>query len=579
MLLLGGSRISSLLRSRPPAKKRTIVVGLKSDNDSREMLLRVLTLTVFPGDSVLAIHVQQSDDTFDPNTFHIHEDLCKSKQAEFQVKVCIGNCYVTELSFQVRLNFATILAVGCSSLCPHDSSVAKLLRALPPTCKLLVMDNGGKVLLQRQGTSQEGSLLKVLHTSPQPPAFHKQLLLLSSLPASTSGGDKSRNKFQIQKSLTMPSARPSSSSPTQLLFHQTDKKDTLPKFNKDGVLTKQFFQRLASLQVMGCTRCFTVDDLEHATANFSPHFLIGEGGHSQVYRAIIDNGFAAAVKLLKPSPYSQDDLLREVEILTSIKHTNIIQLVGYCYTQEIQAIVFNLSRESLKQKLRYMRWNERMRVAIGVARALEYLHSLTPPIIHRDVKSSNILLSDGCEPLLSDFGAAVVHPQIQQAAMPHAKPVNVVGTFGYLAPEYVMYGKVDEKIDVYSYGVVLLELITGKEAIERNPTSNQDSLVLWSRSLLSYGLCERLIDPDLNEDYNVKEMNTMMIVARLCLLHSSSRRPTMKRILQLLEDPEHWLELQDNKEGLVIGNDSTGKIELCRGNKSDCLEIFTDDES
>lgn len=82
-------------------------------------------------------------------------------------------------------------------------------------------------------------------------------------------------------------------------------------------------------------------------------------------------------------------------------------------------------------------------------------------------------------PQLSDFGAAVVHPQIQQAAMPHAKPVNVVGTFGYLAPEYVMYGKVDEKIDVYSYGVVLLELITGKEAIERNPTSNQDSLVLW----------------------------------------------------------------------------------------------------
>nr|GMC81189.1 serine/threonine-protein kinase CDL1-like isoform X1 [Ipomoea batatas] len=382
--MLGGSRISSLLRSRPPAKKRTIVVGLKSDNDSREMLLRVLTLTVFPGDSVLAVHVQQSDDTFDPNTFHIHEDLCKSKQAEFQVKVCIGNCYVTELSFQVRLNFATILAVGCSSLCPHDSSVAKLLRALPPTCKLLVMDNGGKVLLQRQGTSQEGSLLKVLHTS-------------------TSGGDKSRNKFQIQKSLTMPSARPSSSSPTQLLFHQTEKKDTLPKFNKDGVLTKQFFQRLASLQVMGCTRCFTVDDLEHATANFSPHFLIGEGGHSQVYRAIIDNGFAAAVKLLKPSPYSQDDLLREVEILTSIKHANIIQLVGYCYTQEIQAIVFNLSRESLKQKLRYMRWNERMRVAIGVARALEYLHSLTPPIIHRDVKSSNILLSDGCEPLVINY--------------------------------------------------------------------------------------------------------------------------------------------------------------------------------
>lgn len=152
---------------------------------------------------------------------------------------------------------------------------------------------------------------------------------------------------------------------------------------------------------MGCTRRFILDDLQRATGNFSPHFLIGEGGHSQVYQAIIDNALPAAVKVLKPSPYSQDDLLREVEVLSRIKHDNIIQLVGYCYSQEIQAIVLNLLRESLKQKLRYMRWNERMQVAIGVARALEYLHSLTPPIIHRDVKSSNILLSDGCEPQVS----------------------------------------------------------------------------------------------------------------------------------------------------------------------------------
>ncbi|CAH2050120.1 unnamed protein product [Thlaspi arvense] len=103
----------------------------------------------------------------------------------------------------------------------------------------------------------------------------------------------------------------------------------------------------------------------------------------------------------------------------------------------------------------------------------------------------------------------------------YTKPFRVVGTFGYLAPEYMMYGKVDEKIDVYSYGVVLLELITGKWAIQTNEASNPESLVLWARSLLCCGLSERLIDPYLNEDYDKDEMTRMMVVARLCLLHSA----------------------------------------------------------
>ncbi|KAL2459930.1 Protein kinase protein with adenine nucleotide alpha hydrolase-like domain [Abeliophyllum distichum] len=540
--MFGSQRINrgifSLLGTR--TVKRRIIVGLKSDNSSREMLLRLLNLAVVAGDYVLAVHVQGSDDTFDPNTFYIHEDLCKAKQVDFEVKVCLGNCYITELSKQVRINFATILAVGCRSQWPKDSTIAKCLKALPPTCTLLVMDNGGKILLQKEGSSQEGSSIKVLQSS------------MSSLSVSNSC-DRPGTKPLFQKSSSMPCSS-TSSKPQQ----KESRKWPIMKKNLQlyDVVTPELFQRLATLEVKGYTSRYTFDELKCATQNFSPDMLIGEGGHSRVYRAVFNNGQTVAVKVLKSSRFSEEDLLREVEISSGLSHENIIQLLGYCYSKEIRAIVYNLLNSSLKQRLKQLSWKERMQLAVGVAKALDYLHSFYPPIIHRDVKSSNILLTDDCKPKLSDFGAAIVHQQSQQSSA-YAKPINVVGTFGYLAPEYMMYGKVDEKIDVYSYGVVLLELITGKEAIQSNSSSNCESLVLWARSLLTCSLCDRLIDPDLKEDYDKDEMKTMMIAARLSLLHSSSRRPTMKTILQLFEKPEHWLEMHKKREELpsTLGKD------------------------
>ncbi|XP_010315404.1 probable serine/threonine-protein kinase PBL23 [Solanum lycopersicum] len=557
----GKGGISSLLRCRvvPKAKRRTIVVGLKSDNSSREMLLRLLNLVVVPGDYVLSVHVQQPNDTFDPNTFHIHEDLCKSKQVDFQIKVCVADTYITELSNQVRINFATMLAVGCSSSRPTDQIAGKILKELPPTCSLLVMDNGGKILLQRPGTSQEGAPIKVFQ-SPQ-----------SSLSVSSSS-TQSGDKYQIHKSLSM------TCSSTTTTSSQPTRNATFPRIKKlNNAAAKSLFERIACLESMGCARRFTTDELSCATDNFSPSLLTGVGGHSQVYRANLENGQLAAVKVLKNTRYAEDDLFQEVEILSNLKHENLIQLVGYSYSKDMQAIVYNLQKDSLKQRLKQLNWNTRMQVAIGVARGLEYLHSQTPPIVHRDVKSSNILLSDDCHPQLSDFGSAAVHQETQQDSA-CVKPIHVVGTFGYLAPEYIMYGKVDEKVDVYSYGVVLLELITGKRAIEKDLEAHHESLVLWARSLLSCGLSDRLVDPDINENYNKDEMKTMMFAARLCLLHSSSRRPKMKTILRLFEEPEHWLELQRKREELLDGIGSEDETCLCRYYGSDSEEgMFIED--
>ncbi|TXG64956.1 hypothetical protein EZV62_011950 [Acer yangbiense] len=535
LMMMGKRRIEhrllSLLRTRTVKKRRTIIVGLKSDNSSREMLLQSLNVIVKPGDNVVAVHVQEpNDQAFDLNTFHIHEDLCKSRQVDFLVKVCNGDSYISELSNEVRSNSATILALRCSLSGPKDSVVNKFLKALPPTCTLMIMDNGGRVIFQRQGTSQQGSTSVTLQKS------------LSVVPSSSISSsvvqDHDTGLYTVKKAVQVP-----------------------------DFLAQKLFQRLALIGADGSSRCFTPQELSHVTNNYSPELLIGQGGNSNVYRANLEDGQVVAVKVLKATHWSEEDVLREVQLLSSMKHHNIVGIIGYCYSKEVQAVVYYLLNGSLKRYLRQLKWSERMDVAIGVAKALEYLHHCCdPPIVHRDVKSSNILLSENCQPQLSDFGAAMVHHHRSQQVSANVKPINVVGTFGYLAPEYMMYGKVDEKIDVYSYGVVLLELITGKEAIHTNQ-SNHESLVLWARSLLSCGgLCERLIDPYLNGEYKKEEMETMMCAARLCLLHSSSRRPTMKMILKLFEEPECWLKMQRQKDELLNGNDSKGSetgLEYC----------------
>ncbi|XVE93937.1 hypothetical protein REPUB_Repub01dG0237100 [Reevesia pubescens] len=558
-------------------KNKTIIVGLTSDNCSREMLLQLLSLVVKSGDNVLAVHVQETNDGFDPNSFHIHEDLCKSKQVDFLVKICTGNSYISVLSHQVRETYATILAIGCNLSGPKYSSVSTCLKSLPPTCTLLVMDDAGRTLIRRQGTSQQGSagvtlqsylsssqMNSVVDQSTTSRQLHKSWTIPSSSTSPSmcqidSEGQyilkKSVPQNQFKKSFTMPSSSASSST------WQTGSGQQ--QSLKRNVNARRRFHRMVFPEAERSCRRFRSEELSIATANFSPDMVIGKGGNSMMYRANLEDGQAVAVKVLKTTRWSAKDLLREVDMFSSIKHENIVEIIGYCDSKELHAIVYNLLKGSLKQCLKQLKWAERMGIAIGVAKALEYLHHCCdPPIIHRNVKPSNILLSDKWQPQLSDFGVAMVHNQSYQVP-PNTKPIDIVRTFGYLAPEYMVCGKIDEKIDVYSYGVVLLELITGKEAIQKNQT-NHESLVLWARSLLRFGLCERLVDPYLSNNYKKEEMEVMMFIARLCLMHSSSQRPTMKMILRLFEDSEYWLEMQREKDQLLNGFGSIGETDLWR---------------
>ncbi|XVF64488.1 hypothetical protein PTKIN_Ptkin09bG0173700 [Pterospermum kingtungense] len=301
-------------------------------------------------------------------------------------------------------------------------------------------------------------------------------------------------------------------------------------------------------------RLFKYQELLAATSNFLAENLIGKGGSSEVYRGCLRDGKELAVKILKPCEDVLKEFVLEIEIITTLHHKNIISLLGFCYEGNNLLLVYDfLSRGSLEENLHGNKkdpgafgWSERYKVALGIAEALDYLHTNSEhPVIHRDVKSSNILLSDDFEPQLSDFGLA----KWKSTSASHITCTDVAGTFGYLAPEYFMYGKVNEKIDVYAYGVVLLELLSGRKPISNDYPKGQESLVMWAKPILIGGKFSQLLDPSLGDDYDGDQMERMVLAATLCIRRAPRARPQMSVVVKLLQgdaDVKKWARLQVN---------------------------------
>ncbi|OMO91237.1 hypothetical protein CCACVL1_07181 [Corchorus capsularis] len=301
-------------------------------------------------------------------------------------------------------------------------------------------------------------------------------------------------------------------------------------------------------------RLFKYQELLSATSNFLAENLIGKGGSSQVYRGCLRDGKELAVKILKPSEDVLKEFVLEIEIITTLHHKNIISLLGFCYEDDNLLLVYDfLSRGSLEENLHGNKkdsgafgWTERYKVALGVAEALDYLHTNSEhPVIHRDVKSSNILLSDDFEPQLSDFGLA----KWASTSSSHITCTDVAGTFGYLAPEYFMYGKVNDKIDVYAYGVVLLELLSGRKPINNDYPKGQQSLVMWAKPILSSGKVSQLLDSSLGDGYDRDQIERMVLAATLCIRRAPRARPQMSVVVKLLQgdvEVTKWARLQVN---------------------------------
>lgn len=295
-------------------------------------------------------------------------------------------------------------------------------------------------------------------------------------------------------------------------------------------------------------KCFTLKEIESATLNFSPDNFIGKGGYAEVYKGSLPDGRIVAVKRLNRSKTEEQrvgDFLTEMGIIVHINHPNAARLIGFGVEGGLHIILQFSPHGSLASILhgpnaQVLDWDIRYRVAVGTAEGLLYLHEgCQRRIIHRDIKASNILLTENFEPQISDFGLAKWLPK----QWTHHTVTPIEGTFGYLAPEYFMHGIVDEKTDVFAFGVLLLELITGRQPID----SSQQSLVMWAKPFIDSRNIRGLADPSLGDKYNVHQMSCVAFTASLCVQQAAQLRPCMGHVLQLLsseeenlQSPEHW---------------------------------------
>ncbi|KAE9610304.1 putative transferase, protein kinase RLK-Pelle-LRR-II family [Lupinus albus] len=305
----------------------------------------------------------------------------------------------------------------------------------------------------------------------------------------------------------------------------------------------------------GQLKRFAWRELQIATDNFSEKNVLGQGGFGKVYKGVLADNTKVAVKRLTDyeSPGGDAAFQREVEMISVAVHRNLLRLIGFCTTPTERLLVYPFMQNlSVAYRLREIKpgepvldWPTRKRVALGTARGLEYLHEhCNPKIIHRDVKAANVLLDEDFEAVVGDFGLA---------KLVDVRKTNVTtqirGTMGHIAPEYLSTGKSSERTDVFGYGVMLLELVTGQRAIDFSRLEEEDDVLLLDhvKKLEREKKLDAIVDRNLIKHYNIKEVEMVIKVALLCTQGTPEDRPLMSEVVRMLEGEglaERWEEWQ-----------------------------------
>ncbi|CAD6251066.1 unnamed protein product [Miscanthus lutarioriparius] len=304
----------------------------------------------------------------------------------------------------------------------------------------------------------------------------------------------------------------------------------------------------------GQLKRFAWRELQIATDNFNERNVLGQGGFGKVYKGVLPDATKIAVKRLTDykSPGGEAAFLREVELISVAVHRNLLRLIGFCTTQTERLLVYPFMQNlSVATRLRDFKpgeptldWPSRKRVAIGTARGLEYLHEhCSPKIIHRDVKAANVLLDEDFEAVVGDFGLAKL-VDVQKTSV----TTQVRGTMGHIAPEYLSTGKSSERTDVFGYGIMLLELVTGQRAIDFSRLEEGDDVLLLDhvKKLQREGELDSIVDNNLNQNYDSEDLEIIQI-ALLCTQASPEDRPSMSEVVRMLEGEglmERWEEWQ-----------------------------------
>ncbi|KAL1823292.1 hypothetical protein ACET3Z_010070 [Daucus carota] len=306
------------------------------------------------------------------------------------------------------------------------------------------------------------------------------------------------------------------------------------------------------LSSLGNLRSFTFKELYHATNSYSSKSIVGVGGFGNVYKGKLEDGTVVAVKRLKDVNGKTGELQfqTELKMISLAVHRNLLRLIGYCATPDERLLVYPyMCNGSVALRLRgkpTLDWNARKKIAVGTARGLLYLHEqCDPKIIHRDVKAANVLLDEFGEAVVGDFGLA----KLLNHADSHVTTA-VRGTVGHIAPEYLSTGQSSEKTDVFGFGILLVELITGLRTLQLEKTVNQKGIMLdWIKKANEEKKVEVLVDKELGSNYDRIEVSEMLQVALLCTQYLPSHRPKMSEVVRMLEGDglaEKWAASHNN---------------------------------
>lgn len=315
------------------------------------------------------------------------------------------------------------------------------------------------------------------------------------------------------------------------------------------------------------TKIFTAEELKKATRNYDESTIIGKGGFGTVYKGTLTDDREVAIKKSMVVDQTQiEQFINEVIVLSQINHRNVVKLLGCCLETEVPLLVYEyISNGTLFEYVHNQSnassaicWETRLKIAAETAGALSYLHSAASvPVIHRDVKTTNILLDANYTAKVSDFGASRLVPldEIQMSTM-------VQGTLGYLDPEYLHTSQLTEKSDVYSFGVVLVELLTGRKALCFDGPEEERSLAMHFLSSMKGDQVVEIVEKDILNQGNRKQLEEVAKLAKRCLNLKGEERPSMKEIAMELEglrmmgmhpwdqvkseETEQLLNLQDN---------------------------------
>ncbi|KAG0559504.1 hypothetical protein KC19_10G110300 [Ceratodon purpureus] len=287
---------------------------------------------------------------------------------------------------------------------------------------------------------------------------------------------------------------------------------------------------------------FPYNQLRTATRDFHPDMKLGQGAYGAVYKGILQNGSVVAVKqLFGKTSQGIDEFLNEVVLLTGMKHRNLVNLKGCCIREQQRLLVYEyVDNHDIDHVLlsagpnkALLSWPTRLKICLGVARGLHYLHALAHPrIIHRDIKASNVLLAQNYETKIADFGLAFLFPDEESYVLTK----HVAGTKGYLAPEYASYGQLSDKVDVFSFGVLCLEVVSGRRNIDEKLPPNQMYLSKWAWELHRVGNLMDLVDSTMSlQDEEKQEVQRVINIALLCIQNVAEERPTMERVVAMLQ--------------------------------------------